>query len=122
MSTMTRKMKRGDTLPELICGLKQRVKATVDGVEKWVWRPIDLGGATVKLFLRQRRSSERTIGKTVEILSALLGRIRYAWADGDTGVKGKYYIEFEITFFDGRKMTVPNRGNIRFDILDDLGD
>jgi hypothetical protein len=81
--------------------------------------PIDLTGATVRFIIA---SSERgvIVNAPATIVNATQGKVRYTWVSGDTANAGEYRAEFEVTFSDGRKLTVPNDSYISVRILEDL--
>jgi|APSaa5957512576_1039674.scaffolds.fasta_scaffold00976_7 hypothetical protein len=47
------------------------------------------------------------------------GRVRYIWLAADTVTAGEYLGEFQITYTNGDKMTVPTSGTLAIVILED---
>ena len=99
------RVKRGDTWPNLSAQLMHQGGA------------IDLTGATVQLVAR---SASKIIQRSATVTDALSGFVTCALSAEDTEVSGRYNAEFEITFYDGRKTTVPNNDHFRILIIDDL--
>lgn len=102
-------LKRGDRNPSLEATLQQATGA-----------PIPLHGVTQVKFLMKDENTLK-IDSPVTIIDAARGLVKYDWAAEDTDTVGNYQAEFEITFSDGKKMTVPNNGYIVVVILEDLG-
>lgn len=123
------KLVRGDTRPQLKVALKDETDGT----------PVDLTGATVKLYFRLSGSS--TLQATV--VGALLtgleledgtvtsappynvegagGRVLFPWAVGDLDCEpGDYEGEIEVTFPDASKQTVYDA--LRFKLRGDFAD
>ena len=90
--------KIGDNRPSLTTILTQE-----DGT------PIDLTGSTVKLLLKHEENGTK-LNFTCTLLAPTLGTLKYDWIIGDIAVPGKYLAEFEITYGNGNKQTVPNSG------------
>ena len=84
--------------------------------------PIDLTGATVKFLMRPADSQTIKVNSACVIVSAAAGTVRYNWSASDTDTAGEFVFEFQITFGDGKKATVPNRGYKELTIYDDIGD
>lgn len=59
--------------------------------------------------------------RPVTIVNAANGLVRVDWQAGDLQIPGEYDAEFEITFQNGRVLTVPNTGYIRIQVVPDLG-
>lgn len=108
-----RTIKRGDTGPPLNATLSDANGA------------INLTTATqVKiLFASIDADPVDTFSGVCTIVDAALGKVRYTWAiDGtDTNVAATYHVEFEITWGDGTKWTVPNDTYKSVEIKADLG-
>lgn len=106
----TVKIKRGDRSPSISATLKQAGTA------------IDLTGATVKIFARNRATQVMEInGASVTVVTPASGTVRYDLVDGDVDTAGEYDLEWEITLPSGKKTTVPNDGFDRLIIYADLG-
>ncbi len=102
-------IKRGDRLPSLA--------ATLLGADSAV---INLTGATVEFHLLAVGGISLVVSAAAVIVSATLGTVRYDWGASDTTTPGDYYGEFQITFSDGKKLSVPNDSHFRVTITDDL--
>ena len=98
----------GDRLPEINATLK------VDGVA------IDLTSATVK-FIMADTDGTLKVDAAATVVSAAAGTVKYAWIAADTDTPGEYTAEWEITFSDTRKETVPNGPKLTVQITPQLG-
>jgi hypothetical protein len=99
-------IKRYDTAPPLTASL------AVNG------QPLDLTNATsVKLIMK---SAGALVTGTCTIVDAVDGGIKYVWAGGDTAVSGTYQVEFQVTWNDGTKQTLPNDSYDTVTVMDDL--
>lgn len=110
-----RRIKQGDTAPPLEATLR-------DAVTK---APVDLTGATQVRFKMRPAGSGAT--PTVDANAAIIGdpvngRVRYVWVDADTAVPGRYEAEYQITWADTTKQTVPNEGYFFVNVIGDLDD
>jgi hypothetical protein len=83
-------------------------------------RPITLGGATVRILLKERASGA-VISGNCAISDANRGKIQYNWSSGQTSTAGTYDVEFEVTAADGKVETVPGREADALVIRPDLG-
>jgi hypothetical protein len=101
-------IKRGDTLPALA-----RTLGDASGA-------VDLTGASVRFIMRAANRDVVVVDFPAQIVSAVEGKVSYAWRPEDTAVAGSYDAEFEVTFGDGNILTFPNGGNIRISIVPDL--
>lgn len=70
--------------------------------------PVVLTGATVRFLMRPLDHSTPTLDNAATITDPTGGKVTYAWAAGDTAIAGSYIAEWQITFSDGRRLTVPN--------------
>lgn len=104
-------IKRGDTAPAVEATLRQ--PGTAEGLPG---APIDLTAATTVRFLMEGGVADDAV-----IVDAAGGQVRYDWQPGETDVAGTHDAEFEITWGDGRKQTVPNGEYIKVVIAADLG-
>jgi hypothetical protein len=108
-----RTIKRGDTGPPLNATLTDANGA------------INLTTATqVKiLFASIDADPVDTFSGICTIVDAALGKVRFTWAsDGSsTNIAATYNVEFEITWGDGTKWTVPNAAYNIVEIMPDLG-
>lgn len=103
-------LKRNDTRPTLSVPLTEGASGT----------PINLTTATsVKLMMKTQSGS--LITRPATITSAAGGVVSVTFQSADTATSGEYSAEFEITWNDGGKETIPNDGWLTITILDDLG-
>lgn len=116
-------IKRNDTAPAMAVQLTD----TVNGVTT----PIDLTAATgVKLIMRLASAQTGTkVNAACTFVDKPTGKILYQWVTADTDTDGTYYAEFQITWTNGTKETVPNDtvsgGNAPYytvEITKDLGE
>lgn len=103
-------IKRGDQLPSVEATLREPAAPGQIGAE------IDLTGATGVKFL-----CSNGVDAAAVIVSAAGGQVRYDWGTDETEEAGTFNGEFEITWGDGRKQTVPNGEYIKVIIAADLG-
>jgi hypothetical protein len=82
--------------------------------------PINLTGATVKLFIRKADGTGSPLSRTVTIVTAANGTVRYEWDPADTADVGDFVMEYQITFGDGKIATVPTEGYLTLSIIDDI--
>jgi hypothetical protein len=102
-------IKQGDRLP-VIDELLRNDDGTI----------IVLTGATVRFHLVTRQGNVK-VNQPAVIVDPLTGHVRYAWAAIDTDSAGTWLREWEITFPDGKVLTVPNdREGYRVIIEDQL--
>lgn len=104
-------IKRGDTAPSLRATLLQGNKAV-----------IDLTDCSVAFHMRPARgqSAGGSVSGPARIVTAARGQVAYDWRDGDTDIQGLFRGEFEITFGDGSRQTIPSDGYIDIEVLGDL--
>lgn len=107
-------VKQDDTWPPIGDAIEPVVLSDARGV-------INLTGATVKFFAMHENGTDTIDGDCI-ILTPVEGEIMYDWVLGDTAVSGEYTFEFQITFGDGKKATVPTAGYKTLTIHPDLGD
>jgi hypothetical protein len=107
------KIKRNDTKGKFIDTL------TLDGV------PVNLTGSTIKFLMRRRgRSpgSDLTLIRVGAIAGdPTLGNVEYQPTADDVQQEGIYDHEWQVTFPDGKILTVPNFDFNTVEILRDLG-
>jgi len=70
--------------------------------------PVDLSGASVRFVMVALDSGTLAVDAKATVVDAAAGTVRYDWAEGDTDAAGAYLGEWQITFADGRRLTVPN--------------
>ena len=83
---------------------------------------INLTGATVKLFIRKADGTGTPLSRSMTIVNAAAGTVRYDWIAADTATVGDWNFEFQITFGDGKIATVPTVGYYSLQIVDDIAD
>jgi len=103
-------IKQNDTRPNLDAQL-----LNADGT------PIDLTGCTVRFLMVPTSGGAVKVDGICAITDAENGKVRYYWSAGDTANFGDYKAEFEVTFPDGSKQTVPNDGYLIISIVKELG-
>ena len=82
--------------------------------------PVDLTSCTAKFIMTSDISGAPKVDAAAEIMSpATDGRLRYQWAIGDTDTPGIYFAEFEVTFQDSSKITLPNDNCFTVTIAED---
>ncbi len=119
MATTTIYLKRHDLRPALDMQLKDGAGVALD---------VSTDTATSVLFIMK----DSTTGAVkVEAACTLLdaddveqsagydGKVRYQWLSGDTDTAAVYLGEFEITYTDGQKLTVPTVDVLAIVILED---
>ena len=91
-------IKQGATVPKLLYALSPDT--------------VSLENATVRFRLRQANGG--TLIDTVVVPESNLPPVvGYAWAPGDTDVKGQYEGEFQVTYENGDIASYPSKGFIR---------
>ncbi len=100
--------KRGDLEPPFECILM------IGG------KPANLSGATLTFRMRRLGETTTSISATAVIDGAPdEGHVKYAWAAGETDVKGRYQAEV-VAVQNGRPRTWPRHGFIDIEIVDNL--
>lgn len=102
-------IKRNDTAPPLEA---QLIDAEGNAIN------LDMCGVR---FIMRDGFGRMNVNRPATIVDATQGLVRVDWQEGDTSVAGVMKCEFEITFTDGRIMTVPNDGYFLINIVEDLG-
>lgn len=93
-------LKAGDTRPALIAELRD-----ADG------KPIPLSGVReVTLNMASEGRREAVATGPMDILDLGTGRVRYAWARGETSKAQTYRLEIDVTYNDGAVITLPTDG------------
>jgi len=106
-----RTIKRHDT------AVLPRMRALDDG-----GTPLDLTSATVVYTLRNRATGALAVERGAVTLANQTtnpGEAYYVWRPGDTDTAGEYEEEWEITYPDTRKETLPVRSKVLVTILED---
>jgi hypothetical protein len=119
--------KRGDTAEPLRATLESLdIAKTLEKGEE-IFKAVDLSDAfviRVYLYTAKTEKGEQRWVKTapVEVVgSAEAGEVEYPWEEDDLARAGLYQAEFEITFIDGRVLTLPNDSYLTIQVLEDLG-
>jgi len=102
-------IKQNDTAPPLEAQL-----IDADG------NPINLDMCGVKFHMKDGYGKVN-INRPATIVDAAQGLVRVDWQDGDTSIAGIMKCEFEVTFTDGKVLTVPNDGYFLIHIFVELG-
>lgn len=103
-------IKQGDTLKPIEAVLQDEIG------------PINLSSCTVRMIIRRVGATRvSALVRTCTLTDAANGRVTMNWQAGDTAKSGSFRAEFEITYPDTKKMTVPNNGWVSIVILPDLG-
>ena len=102
-------IKRGDSHPPIFATL-----------------PLDLTTASVVKLLFKTSTGSVTYDRTCTILDAAGGEVSYVWttadaASGPLSAVNTFNIEWEITWSDSTKTTVPNKGYKTLEVFPDLG-
>ena len=109
MPTIT-KIKRNDTRPSFTATLTDGAGVAVN-----------ITGATVLFLMRDPRTRALKVSAAMVIVDAVLGKVRYDWAAGDTDKAAVYQVEVQATFSDSTIETFPNGSTHRLEVLKDLG-
>lgn len=80
--------------------------------------PIDLSGSTVKFLMK---NESKSVEGSATITSAVAGTVEYQPIAADVDTSGLYEQEWEVTFGDGKILSVPNGEKNVVRIIDDLG-
>ncbi len=102
-------IKRGDRLPTLARTLQYQ-----DG------SAIDLTGCTVTWVMRTKVGGEIKVSAPATIVSALEGRVEYAWASPDTSAVGEFVGEWRVLYPDGKTLTVPTLNFVTVHVKESL--
>lgn len=92
-------IRRGDTAPAIKAQLLE------DNGE-----PVDLSQVHRVIF--EMESKAREVRGKCKIVDRDEGRVKYQWQSDDTRVARDYDAHFVVEFHDGRKLTVPNTGDL----------
>ena len=96
---MNNVIKKGDTFTPLSGVLKDK-----NGV-------VDLTpSSSVLLYVRSRSGDVLINGKSMTVVNAGKGEVKYEWEKEDVLVPGVYGYEIVVVWFNGKKTTFPNSG------------
>jgi hypothetical protein len=84
--------------------------------------PVVLTGAVVRFVMRGLGDTSAALDAPAVVADAAGGKVRYDWAVGDTATAGVYFAEWQITFADGRRLTVPNGSAITVEATPGIAD
>lgn len=99
-------LKKGDRRPSATATAKDAAKVV-----------IDLTGATAKFIMFDWNAVVKVNAAATILTPATDGKLQYDWVAADTDTVGAYRAEFEVTFSDGKKMTVPNDSFIHVQVV-----
>lgn len=80
---------------------------------------VNLTGATVVLVIKKPDST--VVRRSASIVSAANGQVEYQPVSGDVDAVGERLLEWEVTFGDGKVLTVPSAGYIHLTVVAELG-
>ena len=69
---------------------------------------VDLTGTVVRFVMRVLDGSRPLLDAAAVVVDPAAGEVVYEWGAGDTATPGTYLAEWQITFGDNRRLTVPN--------------
>lgn len=105
-------IKRGDRLPVL-----QRQLTISDGGSP---RAIDLTGCVVTFTMASKATGAVKVSAPATIVSAVDGRVEYAWDADDTDTEGQFIGEWRVVYPDTKAMTVPTVDFLTINVLRSL--
>lgn len=101
----TIKLVTNDSLPEMLLTLKNKNEAAVgqelDENDPNTWKPIDLIGATLKMYVREIDTTSILSTLTGIVLEAANGVAAFSFIGNEFTAAGVYEGEIEITFTNG---------------------
>ena len=108
-------MKRNDTLPSLLVSV-------IDRGCLYEKQPFNLSGVTAVTFsmLNTDCNYHKISLKPASVFCVSGGILQFNWSSEDTNESGNYLGEFELNFFGGGKMSVPQIGGIGIEITNDI--
>lgn len=84
--------------------------------------PLDLTAASgVRLIVKLPGAVAAKVDAAMTIVSAAAGSVSYQWQTADTDTAGRYEMEIEVTWNNGRRRTIPTPGKDELVIESDLG-
>lgn len=92
-------IKENDTAPTIQATLKNP-----DG------SAVDLAGASVDIRIAKARGGANVQNGSANVQDAQGGVVNYTLTSNDTDDTGRYRVEFEVTYGDGKVETYPNKG------------
>jgi len=109
-------IKRNDTLPSLSINIIDRGRLT----QKQAYNLSGVTGVTFSM-MNQNCDFLKISAKPAQITCYSGGSIQYNWDSEDTNESGIFLGEFELSYYDGKKMSLPSIGGIMIEINDDIG-
>ncbi len=107
-------IKRNDTLPALRLNIFD--KGCLGRVEAF-----DLTGATGVTFTMVDASGNYKVAKKDGVIvSSSGGTIQYNWAAEDTDEHGMFKGEFQLSYINGGRLTIPQQGYLTIEIFKDI--
>lgn len=107
-------IKRNDTLPALQISI-----ATKGNLGQKIG--YDLSGVTgITFTMVDECNNCKVNAQTAQTVCSSGGTIQYNWQSGDTDEAGVYQGEFELNYANGNRMSIPQLGGIRIEIIKDL--
>lgn len=82
---------------------------------------VSLATATVKFIMTLKGASVPKVDAAAVVVDGATGSVRYDWGATDTDTAGTYDAEWEITYADGRKQTLPDDDFLEVIVTRDLG-
>lgn len=115
MANQIFKIKRNDTLP----ALKLSIISTDRLGSKTGYDLTNVTGATFTM-IEDKCKCPKVFSQEAQIVCYTGGTVQYNWQAVDTDTAGTYWGEFELNFSDGGRLSVPQMGGVKIEILDDL--
>jgi hypothetical protein len=75
----------------------------------------------VRFLMRECKTGKLKVSAAAIVVDAETGLVEYQWAVGDTNTPGKYDVEWEVTWGDGKPQTFPGEGYNTVEVTADLG-
>ena len=82
---------------------------------------VSLATATVKFIMTLKGETTPKVDAAALVIDGPTGSVRYDWVAGDTDEEGIYDAEWEITYANGRKQTLPDDDYLEVIVKADLG-
>ena len=118
----TIKLVVGDTLPEIVCTLKDSNTAasgkTLDVEDSSTWAPINLSSGSVKMIIREVGKTDLTATITMTLTDASNGVATCVFPSGTWTAAGTYEGEIEFTNSSSKIQTVQEL--LKFMVRDDF--
>lgn len=107
-------IKKNDTLPALQLCIIDR--GCLGGKQAF-----NLEGVSgVTFTMRDSCGNYKIFNHSAQIISYSEGIVQYNWRPEDTSDFGSFSGEFQLLYLDGKKMTIPQKGHLKIDILKDI--